>query len=369
MLKTFVYRVYPSKTQIKRLERVLETCRHWYNDCLSERQVAYAERGEQIGKFEQLAKVKERRHVNPWAAEVHSHVLQVVVTDVDKAFQAFFRRVRGGETPGYPRYKSQSRFHSFGYKEYGNGFKVDGRRLRLSGIGRVALRWHRPIQGTIKTVRLVRKVGWWYACFACEVEQQPLPATGQEIAIDAGLTALIVTSQGEKIENPHWFRKAEHKLRVFQRRVARRKLDGSNRQKARLQLQRYYKRISNRRKDFHNKLVYSLIQQYDRIACENLHITYMVHNRKLAKSILDASWGYLIRHLQSKAVEAGRAVCLVDPSYTSRICSQCGHLFEALSLNDRWISCRCGLSLDRDHNAAINILNRAGQVRWALNSP
>src|SRR5690606_24695501 len=139
----------------------------------------------------------------PQARDVHSHVLQVAVADLDKAFQAFFRRVKAGEKPGYPRFKGKGWFDSFGLKEYGNGFSIDGRRLKLSGIGRVAVRWHRPIEGTIKTVRIVRKAGKWYACFACEVATpEPLPATGRVVGIDVGVSALITTSDGEKVANP-----------------------------------------------------------------------------------------------------------------------------------------------------------------------
>ena len=295
--------------------------------------------------------------------------MQIAVTDLDKAFQAFFRRVKAGEAPGFPRFKGRNRFSSFGYKEYGNGFKIDGRRLRLSGMGRVAVRWHRPLEGQIKTVRMTRRAGKWYACFACEVEGVPLPATGQDVGIDVGLASLITTSTGEKVPHPGWYLAAQRRLRILQRRLARRKQGGSNRRKALVALGRQHERIANTRKDFLNKLAYGLISRYDRIALEDLRITNMVRNRHLAKNILDASWGYLTQHLMSKAASAGRLVCLVDARYTSKTCSQCGHVFEMLSLADRWIDCGCGLSLDRDHNAAINILNQAGQVRWGLSSP
>jgi putative transposase len=369
MLKTFVYRLYPSKPQARLLDRTLETCRHWYNQCLAERRDAYQQHGESVGKYQQLAKVKQHKLLNPCAKAIHSHVLQIVVADLDKAFQAFFRRVKAGETPGFPRFKGRDRFSSFGFKEYGNGFKIDGRRLKLSGIGRVALRWHRPLEGQIKTLRIIRKLGLWYACFVCEVEAVPQPATGREIGIDVGLASLITSSDGEKTTNPRWYRVEQRKLRVLQRRVARRKKGGKNRRKAVVRLQRQHERIANRRKDFLNKLAHGLIKRYDRIALEDLRITSMVRNPHLAKSILDASWGYLVRHLTSKAAEAGRVVCLVDPRYTSKSCSQCGRVFESLCLSDRWIDCGCGLSLDRDHNAAINILKRAGQVRWGISSP
>jgi putative transposase len=366
--KTFQYRLYPTKAQRKRMEATLETCRRWYNTCLAERRDAYHERGETIRKFEQMRQIKSLKATNPYAAAVCSQTLQVVVADLDKAFQAFFRRVKAGEKPGFPRFKGRNRFHSFGFKEYGNGFKIDGRRLRLFSIGRVAVRWHQPIEGKIKTLRIVRKAGKWYASFACEVEVQPLPTTGHEVGIDVGIASLITTSDGEKVEHPNWYRAGQRKLRVLGRRVARRKKGGSNRRKAIVQLQRQHARIANQRKDYLHKLAHDLIQRYDRIALEDLRITNMVRNPHLAKSILDAAWGSLLLILLSKAASAGREVCVVDPRGTSRTCFRCGHVFEGLTLADRWISCPCGWSCDRDENAALNILKRAGQVRWASSS-
>lgn len=307
--------------------------------------------------------------MNPYAKGIHSHVLQLVVSDLDKAFVAFFRRVKAGEKAGYPRFKGCNRFSSFGFKELLNGFKVDGRRLKLSGIGRVAVRWHRALEGRVKTIRITKRAGKWHACFACEVTATPLPATGQSVGIDVGIASLITTSTGDKVAHPAFYRASERTLRVAQRRVARRAKGSSNRGKTVAHLQRQHERIANQRKDFLNKLAYSLISRYDKIALEDLRITNMVRNRHLAKSIMDAGWGYLIQHLTSKAEEAGRVVCLVDPRSTSKTCSQCGHVFTEQTLADRHIDRMCGLSLDRDHNAAINILNRAGQARWALSSP
>jgi putative transposase len=362
--KAFRYRLYPSRTQARLLDTTLETCRFFYNDCLAERKTAYAERGETIGTFEQLRQVKERKATNPYAKNVHSHVLQTVAQDLDKAFDAFFRRVKAGEKAGYPRFKGRNRWHSFGFKELGNGFKVGGRRLKLSGIGRVAIRWHRPIEGQIKTLRISKKAGKWYAAFSCIVEDSaPLNATGKDIGIDVGLSALITSSEGEKVQPPRLYRSAQKNLRIAQRRVARRTKGGKNRRKAIAILQSQHEHVGNQRKDFLNKLANDLTNRYDRIALEDLAITRMVHG-SLATGILDAGWGYLVQRLTHKAESAGRVVVLVDPRYSSKTCSQCGHVFESLSLSDRWIDCGCGLSLDRDHNAAINILKRAGQVRW-----
>jgi putative transposase len=373
MLKTFRYRLYPSKAQGKRWASTLETCRRVYNDCLAERKTAYETEGKTIGKFEQLRHVKEIKAANPYARGIHSHVLQVTITDLDKAFQAFFRRVKQGEKPGYPRFKGRDRFDSFGLKEFNNGFKVDGRRLKVSGIGRIAVRWHRELEGKIKTLRIVRSAGKWYACFACEtVEQSPLPATGRSIGIDVGIASILTTSDGGKIENPRWYRGGQAKLRVVQRRVARRKRGSRRRRKAVVLLQRCHEKTKNRRKDFLDKLACTLIDTNDIVVIEDLQVRNMVRNHHLSKSIMDAGWGYLRQRLEAKAVEAGRQVVAVPPAYTSKSCSGCGAIFETLKLSDRWVRCTCGLSLDRDHNAAVNILRRGHLLRestWAAQEP
>jgi putative transposase len=363
ILKTFKYRLYPSPAQGFRLEETLETCRRWYNTCLAERKEAWEKEHRGVGKYEQLRQVKEYRRQNEYAGRLHSHLLQVVVQDLDKAFCAFFRRVQAGETPGYPRFKGRNRFDSFGLKEYGNGFKVDGRRLKLSGIGRIRVRWHRPLEGKVKTVRICRQAGKWSACFACEVEEKPLPSTGKAVGIDVGIQHLLATSEGEVIENPRWYSCEQKQLRVLQRRVSRRKLGGSNRRKAVSVLQRQHEHIANQRKDFLNKIAHSLVVRYDRIVLEDLHIRGMVRNRHFSKSILDAGWGTLKRCLVGKAVEAGRQVVWVNPAYTSKSCSSCGAVWEDLTLADRWVDCSCGLSMDRDVNAALNIL-WVGQAHW-----
>jgi putative transposase len=364
ILKTFKYRLYPSKGQQRLLEQTVETCRRWYNTCLEERKTTWERDQRNVSQYEQLAKVKQYRRENAYAGQLHSHILQVVASDVDKVFRAFFRRVKGEETPGYPRFKGRNRFDSFGLKEYGNGFKLDGRRLRLSGIGRLRVRWHRPIEGVIKTVRIRRQAGEWYACFACEVEAQPLARTGKDVGIDVGVYHLLATSENEVIANPRWYRAEQKKLRVIQRQVARRELGGANWHKSVLALQRQHEHIANRRKDYLNKLASDLVVNYDRIAIEDLQINGMVRNHHLSKSILDAGWGYLKKRLVEKAAEAGRQVYRVEPSDTSRTCSSCGRTFSEVSLADRWVDCRCGLSMDRDVNAAVNILKRAGHARW-----
>jgi putative transposase len=369
MFKAFVFRLYPSKSQRRRLEAVRETCRHFYNAHLRQPKDAYETQGISITRAQQLRLVKVEKDTSPCAFDVHSHILQNVVADLDKAFQAFFRRVKTGENPGYPRFKGKNRFAGFGFKEYGNGFKIDGRRLKLSGIGRIAVRWHRELEGTIKTARIHCRAGKWFVSFACEVEKpEPLPAIGQSIGVDVGLCRLATLSNGEGEENPRWYRRILRKRRVIQRSISRKKLGGSNRRRAVRQLQRLLLKVANTRKDFLNKFADELIERFDRIVLEDLRVADMARGR-FSMSILDAGWSYLLSRLTHKAESAGREVILVGPAYTSSTCSGCGALLEHLGLSDRRVSCDCGVSLDRDHNAAINILKRGlGQSPWAPSS-
>lgn len=366
-VKTFKYRLYPSVAQEKRLLQVLDVCRNFYNMSLEDRKLAYKLEGRSVSKKEQLRNVKHYKATFPQAKIVHSHILQGVVTDLDKAFQAFFRRVKHGEKPGYPRFKGYHRFHSFAFKEYENGFKIDGRRLQLFGIGRVPVRWHRPLVGKIKTVRIIHKAGRWFACFSCEVpESLPLPETGRNIGIDVGISALLTTSEGQQVENPKFYRKSQKRLKRLQRALARKKKGGKNRKKALRQVQRQQEHVANQRRDFAHKVSFVLVQHCDKIALEDLKIQNMVKNQRFSKSILDAGWGLFKQFLANKAVDAGRLVVFVNPAYTSKCCSNCGTMFEDFDLSVRWVECACGLSLDRDHNAAIAVLYRAG---WDASVP
>jgi putative transposase len=310
---------------------------------------------------------KHYRQTFPYADQVFSQTAQSVIEQVDLAFQAFFRRVKAGEKPGYPRFKGRGRYNSFLFKQFGAGAKLDGRRLKLYGIGRVRVRWHRPIEGKIKTVRILRKADRWYACFACEIERpEPLPATGRMVGIDVGVSALITTSDGDKVAHPAYYRAGQKRLRVLQRKLARAKRGSRNRQKALRAVQRQQAHVAAQRADFLHKLSADLVRLNDRIALEDLRVRNMVRNRHLSKSILDSGWATFRQYLTYKAESAGREVAFVDPAYTSKCCSACGAVFQDFDLSTRWVTCDCGLSLDRDHNAALNILSRAG---WDTSAP
>ena len=364
MRKAFKYRLYPSKAQEKNLFRVLNCARNLFNMALAERKYAYQVEGRKVSLADTEQMAKHYRATFPYADQLFSQTAQSVVKQVDLAYQAFFRRLKAGERKaGYPRFKGRNRFNSFEFKQFGVGAKLDGRKLKLYGIGRVPIRWHRPIEGDIKTARIVHSAGKWYACFTCEVpDTQPLPETGRVIGLDMGISALITTSDGDKVENPKFYRAGQTKLRVLQRKLARAKRCGKNRRKALRRVQRQHELVAHQRKDYLNKLVYALTLRYDGIAVEDLRIQNMVRNHHLSKSILDSGWYYFRERLTHKAANAGRQLAFVDPAYTSKTCSCCGAIFEHLTLSDRWVECDCGLSLDRDHNAAIAVLSRTGWV-------
>lgn len=366
-LKTFKYRLYPTTAQEREMFQVLNVCRHWYNLCLAERKYAYELEGRSVSKSEQERTAIQYRKTFPQAQIVFSQTMQTVCDDLDKAFRAFFRRVKAGEKPGYPRFKGRNHFHSFAFKQFGAGARLDRRRLKLYGIGRVAVRWHRPLEGQIKTVRIIHKAGKWYAAFTCEIEPETrLEPTGEIVGIDVGISALATLSNGVKVENPNHYRASQKKLRRLQRKLARAQRGSKNRRKALLAVQRQQEHVANQRKDYLEKLSTALVQQYDGIALEDLRITNLVRNRHLSKSILDSGWGYFAERLRVKAESAGRTVIFVDPAYTSKCCSNCGALFQDFDLSTRWVDCACGLSLDRDHNAALNILKRTG---WDTSVP
>lgn len=360
-LRTYRYRLYPTPAQERQMLQVLDVCRSFYNMCLAERKWTWKLEQRSVTKAEQEKTASHYRKTFPQAQVVFSQTLQTVVDDLDKAFKAFFQRLKAGKKPGYPRFKGRNQFHSFAFKQFGVGARLDGRRLKLFGIGRVAVRWHRPMLGKVKTVRIVYKAGQWYACFACEVSPRPpLPKTGNVIGLDLGISAMLTTSEGEKVDNPAYYRAAQVELRRRQRKLARAQRGSKNRHKALLRVQRQQQHVANQRQDFLHNLSTALVRGYDVIVCEDLRVSNMARNKHLSKSILDSGWSMFRQFLTYKAESAGRVALYVDPAYTSKTCSNCGASFEHVTLHDRWVTCDCGLSLDRDHNAAINILKRSG---------
>jgi putative transposase len=361
--KTYKNRLTPTPAQEQALETVLHRCRTLYNTALEQRKTWWERgQGKNATYYQQKAELPDMKAACPEYAEVNAQVLQDVILRVERAFQAFFRRVQSGETPGYPRFRGQGRYKSVTYPLYGNGVMVDGGVLSLSKIGRGPIRLHRSLQGMPKTVTNSREADGWYACISCaDVPIHPLPLTGQEIGIDLGLEAFATLADGTRIFYPGWYRQAERALKTAQRRISRRKKGSNRRRKAIILLAKAHQKVRRQRADFHHKTAFALVRANDVIYHEDLQTANMVKNHHLAKSIQDAGWAAFLSILAFKAECAGKRVQAVNPAFTSQRCSGCGILV-AKGLSVRWHSCPdCGASLHRDHNAAKN-RERAGQA-------
>ena len=359
--KTFTYQLQPTPQQERALEDVLWRCRTLSNAALEGRITAYQRCHVSVSRYQQEAELKAIRAELPEYAAMHSHVLQDVLARLDKTYQAFFRRVQAGQTPGFPRFKGRDRFHSFACKEYGNGARLDHGVLVLSKIGRIAVRWSRPLAGTPKTVTVSHEADGWYVAISCaDVPVQPLPLTGEATGIDLGLERFATLADGASIANPRIFRVAEMRLARAQRRVSRRKRGSQRRRKAVQLLAKAHQTVRRTCADFHHTTALTLVRQYDTIYHEDLQTANMVRNHHLAKSLADAGWSAFLGILSFKAAEAGKTVVAVPPASTSHACSGCGVLVQK-ALSVRWHACPdCGTSLQRDHNAALNIV-RVGQ--------
>ena len=352
--KTFQFRLNPTHHQRTLLNQTLEICRWVYNETLATRKNAWEQEQKSLSLYGTNKLLTAWKKEKPELSQVYSQVLQNVQERVDLAFKAFFRRVKAKENPGYPRFKGYGRYDSFTFKQY--GFKAD-HGVHISKIGDIKVIQHRPLEGKVKTLTIRRDaVGNWYACFSCEVEPVSLPPSEKGVGVDVGLESFATFSSGEKIENPRFFRKDEKELAKAQRKLSKVEKGTPERAKRCKAVCHIHQRISNRRKDFAHKLSRRLVNEFGIIALEKLNTKGMLQNHYLAKSISDAAWDQLAQYIQYKAEWAGRECALVDPRHTSKVCSRCGALVEkplAVRVHDCPV---CGLKIDRDENAAINIL-------------
>lgn len=370
MYKAFKYRLYPTKQQAAALATMLETHRRLYNWALADRKTAWDQEQRSVTFYDQNKRLKALRETNPYLAATNYSSCQVTLHRLDTTFQAFFRRVKEGEKAGYPRFKGHNRFKTVRFSTYGDGYKLYGDRLYFQHVGRVKIDLHRPVQGKIKTGGFTREADGWHAIFICDLgDQAPPKHDGPAVGIDLGLKAFLVTSEGETVAPPQFYRKAERAIRRAQRRADRRQKGSKRRAKALALLAKAHLHVRNQRRDFHHKTARRLVQRYGTIVHEDLNIHGIARTR-LAKSAYDAGWGRFLTILSSKAAEAGCTVIAVSPRGTTQMCSACGALPEvSKTLKVRVHRCeRCGYIADRDLNAALNIL-RLGLSRQALTLP
>jgi putative transposase len=373
MRRAFRYRLYPNRTQARVLAALLDGARSLYNAALEQRITEWRWHRRSLHYFDQCKELKATRDADATLSLLNYSCCQDVLRRLHKAFDAFFRRCKAGETPGYPRFKGKDRFNSITFP---NPSKSDGVKLGLSKLyvqsaGAIRIKLHRPAEGRIKTVTLRREPsGHWYACCSCDdVPARTYPAPiHDEVGIDMGLTTFATFTNREPAENSRWYRKTEEKLADAQRVLATKAKGTGARRKAKLRVARLHEKAANQRRDFQHKLAHEIVSENAHISVEDLHPNEMVEKSPagLRKSILDAAWRSFLVMLSCKAEEAGRTFVRVPPRGTSSTCSRCG-AFRQKTLDERVHRCDCGLVMDRDLNAALNIL-ALGRERWLLPS-
>ena len=375
MRKSFKFKAKVSKTTGQKAIGLLNLCRILYNLTLEQRKLEYknfknhhalvpSERRsrKRLTTFEQHKQLTELKQEFPEFKQIPSQVAQDVVDRVGKAYANFYSRIKT-EKVGTPRFKSRDRYHSITFKQA--GWKLEGRHLHIKGVGIFKLYLSREILGTIKTVTLRYSCDSWYVTFSCDnvPAVRPIGPAKQAIGIDLGLSHFYTDSEGNKVENPRHLKKHARSLEEAQRALSLKKHGSNNRKKAKKQVAKIHRKVSDSRKDFHYKTAKRLVQNFQTIVMENLNIKSMIAQGKYNKSIHDVGWGEFEAILLAKAEEAGREVLRVNPKNTSQECSCCGELVEK-DISVRVHRCACGAEIDRDLNAAWNILRRGGYYFW-----
>jgi len=357
MLKTYKYRLYPSKKQINLLNNILYICKNLYNHQLTYEKYFFIKEKRFVNYRELNSLLPDLKILNQNLKNAHSQVLQNVNDRVIKSFKNFFNRIKKGEKAGYPRYKSA--YNSFTYPQ--SGFKFTNK-LKLSKIGEINIKLHRNIKGKIKTLTILKtSTNKWFACFSVKQEIKPKKRGDKSVGIDLGIEKFATLSNNQIIENPKHLKHSLNLLKTRSKQLSKKQKNSNNRNKAKLKLAKLHEKISNQRLDFLHKTTKNLVNTYDCIALENLKPSEM-KNKYLQLSINDASWNKFRQLISYKAKEAGVRLEFVNPRNTSQRCSKCNKIVKK-SLSVRTHNCPyCNLSIDRDLNASINILNKSSFI-------
>jgi putative transposase len=360
-IKTFEFKIRTNKKFILACEKTLDDARFVYNCALAHRISVYRYTGKSVNKFEQSRQLTEARTELPEVKTCLRSIQFDALDKLDAAFQAFFRRLKTSEKAGFPRFKGRDRYHTFSQQyERQRGCPLVGDKLKVPGVGSCRVRLSRPIEGTVKQLRITRRATGWFALLVCEMPKpKAFPKTGKTVGVDVGIRDFATLSTGEVIANPKHLSQAADNLAKLQRRLSRKVKGSTNRTKARKKVALAHLKISNTRKDFHHKVSTDLVNRFDRITVEALNVRKMVKDRNFSKAILDVAWGSFFLITNAKAVNAGREFVKKNPAYTSQTCSKCGHR-QKMPLAVRIFNCQnCDHIQDRDHNAANNLNNTA----------
>lgn len=370
IIRAYKYRLNPNKEQVKQLENVLWQSRDLYNFALEQRKTHYEETNKNLSFYDQSKWYRKVRDTENRWEQLNSHTCLRTLMRLDRSYKSFFRRVKGGETPGFPRFKGKDHWKSVEFT-YNSGCRLqakeNGKKLfYIQHVGQIPVIYHRvlPENAVIKCA-IVKKTASdkWFVSLSMELSNKTIlhqKANITSVGIDMGLKYLLAMSDGKTIDNPRWFRESAVKLRVAQRKFERKEIGSNHRTVAKNQVALVYEKVSNQRRDFWHKITRQLVTNHSHIAIEDLDLKFMLEDKHLALSANDASLGIFTKLLDYKAEEAGCQVIKVNPAYTSQTCSQCGVIVKK-KLSERTHECPdCGLVMDRDLNAAKNILIKSG---------
>lgn len=354
-IRTYKYRIYPTKVQEETLDQILYAARWLYNRALEYRRKRWDESRKKVDCYEQCAMWSEWRNEqpedNPLRLLNRSAGVQVL-RQLDQNFQAFLQGKRG-----YPRFKGRRFFNTVRFVNR-NGARLEDGKLYMQNVGLITVNWHRELpQGELKQIVITRKASGWYVCFQIKcTDLEVAPSANPPVGIDVGIHHALALSDGTTIDSPEYLGQSLKRLRRLSRKVARRKKGSTGRKEAVKQLAKEHEHIANQRRDFWHKVTFWLVATYGLIALEDLPLSFMLRNEKMARAAHDISLGMFREILDYKAMKAGVAVIAVNPRNTSQICNGCGVIVPK-ELLVRVHSCpHCGFTVDRDVNAALNIL-------------